>query len=107
MNADGKSDELIVPMTLANKGRAERSAESGEGSGSTKRNVGQTALSRTQSRIKHKSRGWSGVREDARKASTRKFTAWLHHGKEDGVTEACLKWKKREAVEVEWGAGSG
>ena len=63
MNADGKSDESIVPMNSANKDSAELSAESGEGSVSTKRNAGQTALSRTQSRIEHKSHGLHGVRE--------------------------------------------
>ena len=63
MNANGKSDESIVPMTLANKDSAELCAESGEGSVSTKRNVGQTALSRTQSRIEYKLRGLHGVRE--------------------------------------------
>ena len=101
MNADGKSDELIVPMTLANKDRAERSAEPGEGSGSTKRNVGQADLSRTQSRIKHKSRGLPGVREAARKDSALKFTALLHHVNEDCLTEAFFNLKKRAAVGVD------
>ena len=63
MNADGKSDEPIVPATSANKGSAELPAESGEGSGSTKRNAGQAALSRTQCRTKSKPRGLVGVRE--------------------------------------------
>lgn len=46
MNAEGKSDEPILPATPANNDSAELSAESGEESGSTKRNVEQTTLSR-------------------------------------------------------------
>lgn len=90
MNANGKSDESIVPMNSANKDSAELSAESCEGSVSTKRNAGQTALSRTQSRIEHKSHGLHGVREAARKDSKLKFTALLHHVNEDRLREAFL-----------------
>jgi len=105
MNANGKSDESILPFTSANKDSVELSAERSEGSGSTKRNVGQAALSRTQSRIEHKSHGLHGVREAARKDSTLKFTALLHHVNEDCLTEAFNNLKKRSAVgvdEVTW-----
>lgn len=101
MNAGGKSDESIVPATPTNKGSAELSAEPGEESGSTKRNVEQAALSRTQSRIQHKSRGLHGVREAARKDSTLKFTALLHHVSEDCLTEAFFNLKKSAAVGVD------
>jgi len=101
MNADGKSDESIVPITLANKSSAELPAELGEGSDSTKRNVGQSALSRIQSRTRHKSRGLHGVREAARKDSTLKFTALLHHVNEDCLTEAFFSLKKTVAVGVD------
>ena len=101
MNTDGKSDEPIVPSTPANNGSAELSAESGEESGSTKRNDVQAALSRTQGRIEHKSRGLPGVREAARSGSTLKFTALLHHVNEDCLTEAFFNLKKRAAVGVD------
>ena len=101
MNTDGKSDEPIVPSTPANNGSAELSAESGEESGSTKRNDVQAALSRTQGRIEHKSRGLHGVREAARSGSTLKFTALLHHVNEDCLTEAFFNLKKRAAVGVD------
>jgi RNA-directed DNA polymerase len=101
MNANRKSDESIVPTTLANKGSAELPAELGEGSDSTKRNDGQSALSRTQSRTKHKSRGLHGVREAARKDSTLKFTALLHHVNEDCLSEAFFNLKKTVAVGVD------
>jgi len=46
MNADGKSDESIVPSKLVNNGGAEPSAELAEERDSTKRNDGQSALHR-------------------------------------------------------------
>jgi hypothetical protein len=58
-------------------------------------------LPRTQSRIKHKSRGLAGVREAARKDSTLKFTALLHHVSEDCLTEAFYNLKKSAAVGVD------
>lgn len=106
MNADGKSDESIVPAKQANKDRVdlsttERSAESAEESDSTKRNVEQTALPRTPGRTKRKSRGLGGVREAARKDSKLKFTALLHHVNEDCLTEAFLNLKKSAAAGVD------
>jgi len=101
MNAGGKSDGPIVPATSANKGRADLPAESSEGSGSTERNAGQTALPRTRSRTKSKSRGLHGVREAARKDSALKFTALLHHVDEDRLTRAFFKLKKGAAVGVD------
>jgi len=101
MNADRKSDESVVPAKLANNGGTEPSAELVEESDSTKRNDGPSALSRTQSRTKHKSRGLHGVREAARKDSTLKFTALLHHVNEDCLTEAFFNLKKTVAVGVD------
>ena len=101
MNAAGKSDESIVPAKLANNGGAEPSAELAEERDSTKRNVEHATLHRTQSRIKHKSRGLHGVREAARKDSTLKFTALLHHVNQDCLTEAFFKLKKQAAVGVD------
>jgi group II intron reverse transcriptase/maturase len=101
MNADRKSDESVVPAKLANKGGTEPSAELVEERDSTKRNVEQSALPRTQSRTKRKSRGLHGVREAACKDSTRKFTALLHHVNEDCLTEAFFNLKKTVAVGVD------
>ena len=101
MNADGNSDESIVPANSANNDGTEPSAESREESDLTKRNDLQDALSRTQSRIKYKSRGLHGVREAARKDSTLKFTALLHHVSEDCLTEAFFDLKKSAAVGVD------
>jgi len=105
MNANRKSDESVVPATPANKGAAEALAESAEERDSTERNVEQTALCRTPSRTKHKSCGLDGVREAARRDSTLKFTALLHHVDEDCLTEAFFNLKKTAAVgvdEVTW-----
>jgi group II intron reverse transcriptase/maturase len=105
MNAAGESDEFVVPAKRANNGGAEPPTEPAEGRDWAKRNDEQAALSRTQGRIKHKSRGLHGVREAARKISTLKFTALLHHVNEDCMTEAFFNLKKSAAVgidEVTW-----
>jgi RNA-directed DNA polymerase len=101
MNANRKSDGPIVLTTSVNNGAAEASAESTEGRGPTKRNAEQAALRRTPSRIKRKSRGLGGVREAARKDSTLKFTALLHHVNEDCLTESFYNLKKTAAVGVD------
>ena len=101
MNAKRKSDEFVVPATAANNGVTEASAESSEGRNSAKRNVEQAALLRTPCRIKRKSRGLLGVRETARKDSTLKFTALLHHVNEACLYEAFFNLKKTAAVGVD------
>jgi len=101
MNTNRKSDEPILPSTLMNNGDAELPAELSEERGSAKRNAEQAALSRTQSRTKHKSRGLHGVREAARKDSRLKFTASLHHVNENCLTEAFFNLKKRAAVGID------
>ena len=101
MNAHGESDESVVPAKPANNGAAEASAESVEGRDSTKRNADQADLHRTPSRTQRKSCGLWGVREAARKDSTLKFTALLHHVSEDCLTEAFFNLKKTAAVGVD------
>ncbi len=101
MNADGNSDESIVPAKWANQDVSEASAESVEERDSTKRNVEQTALPRTPGRTKRKSRGLHGVREAAREDSKLKFTALLHHVSEDCLTEAFFNLKKSAAAGVD------
>lgn len=101
MNTNRKSDESIVPATSANNGAAEAPAESIEERDSAKRNVEQATLHRTPCRKKRKSRGLHGVREAARKGSTLKFTALLHHVNEDCLAEAFYNLKKTAAVGVD------
>ena len=90
-----------TPTTTANNGTAEAPAESDEGRDPAKRNAEPTALSRTPGRNQHRSRGLHGVREAARKDSTLKFTALLHHINEDCLTEAFFNLKKSAAVGVD------
>jgi len=59
------------------------------------------ALHRTPSRRKRKSRGLHGVREAARKDSTLRFTALLHHVDEACLTEAFYDLKKTAAAGVD------
>ena len=105
--ADGKSDGSVVPANPTNKGGAEPSAESAEERDPAKRNAEQDALHRTQSRVKRRSRGLSGVREAARRPigmgarGQLKFTALLHHVDEDCLTEAFFHLKKTAAVGVD------
>jgi group II intron reverse transcriptase/maturase len=101
MNANRKSDESVVPAKLANKGAAEVPAEPVEERDSAERNAAQEALRRTQSREPRRSRSLSDVREAARKDSTLKFTALLHHIDEDCLTESFYELKKTAAVGVD------
>ncbi|MCP4887925.1 MAG: hypothetical protein GY904_15070 [Planctomycetaceae bacterium] len=50
MNADGKSDEFVVPMTPANNAEADSVAESVEEKDSTKKKVGKADLVRAPKR---------------------------------------------------------
>ena len=101
MNADRNSEESIVPGTSTNNDAAEASTESSEGRDSAKRNVEQTALHRTPGWSQCRSSGLLGVREAARKDSTLKFTALLHHVNRDGLTEAFFNLKKTAAAGVD------
>jgi RNA-directed DNA polymerase len=101
MNADGNSHKSVVLTTTANNDVADTSAESDEGRDLAKRNVEQAALRRTPSRVKRRSRGLPGVREAARRDSTLKFTALLHHVNEECLTESFYNLKKTAAVGVD------
>ena len=65
MNARGKSDGPIVPMSPANNGATEASAESAEGRRPARRNTEQSNLDRTPKPERRRSRGLLGVREAA------------------------------------------
>ncbi len=101
MYASRKSDESVVPTTSTNNGAADAPAESIKERDLAKRNVVQPVLHRTSSRVKRKSRGLHGVREAARKDSTLKFTALLHHVNEDSLREAFFNLKKSAAVGID------
>ena len=101
MNADGKSDGSIVPAKSTNKDAPEASAELVEERDPTKRNAEQANLCRTQSRTHRGSRGLSGVRHAARKDSTLRFTALLHHVTEQLLTESFYELKRNAAVGVD------
>lgn len=101
MNAHRKSDESIVPTNSTNKGEADSPTELKEGSDPTKENTEQMTLRRTPSRTKRKSSGLHGVREAARKDSTLKFTALLHHVSEDCLVEAFYHLKRSAAAGVD------
>ena len=101
MNADGKSDESVVPSNPANKGDAESLAESAEGRLSAARNTVPSNLARTRSRNKRRSRGLHGVREAARKSRDLKFTALLHHVNVELLTSSFYQLRKKAAVGVD------
>jgi group II intron reverse transcriptase/maturase len=101
MNADGKSDEFVGPSTPANNDAAEASAESVEERDSAERNAEQPASDRTPGRKKPRSRGLHGVREAARRDSTLKFTALLHHVSEEALLESFYALKRNVAVGVD------
>ena len=77
MYASGESDEQVVPAKRSNN-EEQSSAESVEGSCSTKGNTEETHTRRTQGR-ERVSQGLDGVREAARREGKQKFTALLHH----------------------------
>ena len=105
MNADGKSDEFVIPSTQVNNAGTEPGAESVEERDSAKRNAERADLHRTPRRNKRRSLGLSGVRMTARAQPELKFTSLLHHVNEQLLTEAFFNLKKTAAVgvdEVTW-----
>ncbi len=106
MNADGKSDERVVPMTAANNdGQAGPLAESAEERRSTRRNTAQSNLPCTQRQNGRRSSGLDGVREAARGDRNLKFTALLHHVTIDLLRMSFYRLKRKAAVgidEVSW-----
>lgn len=105
MNADGKSDEFVVPSTQANNAGTEAAAESVEERNSAKRNVDTPDPDRTPKRTKRGSLGLVGVRETARAQPELKFTSLLHHVNVELLRKAFFDLKKTAAVgvdEVTW-----
>ena len=101
MNATGKSDGPIVPLSPANNDGTEPSAESAEGRESARRNTDPSNLDRTPSRNRRRSRGLLGVRETARKSRELKFNALLHHVGIELLTSSFYQLKKKAAVGVD------
>ena len=99
--ARGKSDGSVVPTTPANNDDTESSAELTEERLPANRDAEQTASLRTLSRDKRESCGLSGVREAARKSSTHRFTALLHHINERLLFESFDHLKKSAAPGVD------
>ena len=98
-NASGESDEQVVPVKRSNK-EEQSSAESVEGSCSTKGNTEETYTDRTQGR-KHVSQGLDGVREAARRDKKQKFTALLHHVTIDLLRDSYASLKRNAAPGVD------
>jgi len=105
MNADGNSDESVVPSTRVNNAGAEPAAEPAEGRDSAKRNAEPSDLDRPPKRNKRRSLGLAGVRMTARTQPELRFTSLLHHINEALLYEAFFDLKKTAAVgidEVTW-----
>lgn len=101
MNANGKSDGRVVPVTSANKGGTEPLAESAEERRPARRNTDQSNLDRTQNRKRRRSRGLGGVREAASKSRELKFTSLLHHVNEEQLTVSFHQLKKNAALGID------
>lgn len=101
MNARGKSDGSIVPMSPANNDDAESSAESAEGRVPARRNTDQSNLDRTSKPEHRRSRGLLGVREASRNRRKLKFSNLLHHINVELLTSSFYQLKKHAAVGVD------
>jgi group II intron reverse transcriptase/maturase len=98
-NAGGESDEQVVPAKRSNNGERS-SAESVEGSCSTKGNTEEAHTCRTQGR-EHVSQGLGGVREAARRDKKQRFTALLHHVTVDLLRDSYYTLKRQAAPGVD------
>lgn len=98
-HASGESDEPVVPAKRSNN-EEQSSAESVEGSGSTKGNTGEAHTRRTQGR-ERASQGLEGVREAARRDKKQKFTALLHHVTVDLLRDSYYSLKRKAAPGVD------
>lgn len=98
-NANGESDERVVPAKRSNEGEGSLE-ESVEGSRSTKGNTEETHTRRTQGR-ERVSQGLGGVREAARRDKKQKFTALLHHVTTELLRASYQKLKKQAAPGVD------
>ena len=101
MNARGKSDGSIVPMSPANNGDAESSTEPAEGRVPARRNTKQSNLDRIPKPAHRRSRGLYGVRETAQKRRKLKFTNLLHHISVELLTSSFYQLKKKAAVGID------
>ena len=101
MNASGKSDGPIVPMSPANNGDAESLAESAEERGPARRNTKQPNLDRTSKPERRRSRGLLGVRETAKNRRELKFTNLLHHINVELLESSFYQLKKTAAVGID------
>jgi RNA-directed DNA polymerase len=101
MNARGKSDGPIVPMSPANNGDTESPAESAEGRGPARRNIKQSNLDRTLKPNYRRSRGLLGVREAARNRRELKFSNLLHHINVELLTASFYQLRKTAAVGID------
>ena len=101
MNASGKSDGRVVPVTSANKDGTEPSAELAEERRSARRNIDRPSLNRTPKPEHRRSRGLSGVRETARNRRDLKFTNLLHHINCELLTASFYKLRKTAARGVD------
>jgi group II intron reverse transcriptase/maturase len=99
MYAGGESDEQVVPTKRLNK-EEQSSAESVEGSCSTKGNTSEADTLRTLSR-EGVPQGLAGVREAARRDRKQKFTALLHHVTTDLLRDSYQSLKKQAAPGVD------
>ena len=101
MNADGKSDESVVPTTSANNDATDASAESNQGRLSAAKNTVPSNLARAPSRTKRRLSGLHGVRQAARQSRDLKFTALLHHVNVELLTLSFYQLKKKAAAGVD------
>jgi len=95
MHDPEKSDGPVVPMKPWNNA-ATAAADTVEGRGPAKGNVGEQNAHRTQRRVRAPS-ALGRVREAARKDTKRKFTALLHHVTVEGLRTAYLSLSRRAA----------
>jgi group II intron reverse transcriptase/maturase len=101
VNADGKSDRSVVPLTRKNNDAAETSADSVEERDRAERNAEPTDPPRSPKRKRGRSLGLAGVRITAREQPELKFTSLLHHVNEQLLHEAFDDLKKDAAVGVD------
>jgi RNA-directed DNA polymerase len=97
MNDREKSDAVVVPAKLGNKGaeaRAEATADLVEERTATKRNPTEGNTRRTRSRESVTS-ALGRVRQAAKQHPTMKFTALLHHVSVERLTQAYAKTRKQ------------
>lgn len=99
MNGIEKSDNVVVPMKLMNKG-VNPPAESVEERTLTKGNIHQATAVRTQCRVTTSS-GLVDVRKAARTHRKLKFTAPLHHINIDLLRESYYSLKRQSAPGID------